>query len=165
MWCTCDIMRVSPCTWVMWQGTWNGVKVMRLAARMVVILRGAYFQGVLINTCNFLVLCNCVGTVMDCLLGRAWASPILVWLHCARVCVSMLACLDHATHLPKILNECIQIFHEDRYHEACEGQWRATVRVQRRGPGAKTTKVEARVTLVCASTDNGRPLTGGTNII
>ena len=52
--------------------------------------------------------------------------------------------------------------------EACEGQWRATVslvRVQRRGPGAKTTEVEARVALVCASTDDGRPLTGGTNLI
>ena len=27
-------------------------------------------------------------------LGRAWVSPTLAWLHCARVCVSMLACLD-----------------------------------------------------------------------
>ena len=52
--------------------------------------------------------------------------------------------------------------------EACEGQWRATVslvRVQHWGPGAKTTEVEARVALVCASTDDGRPLTGGTNLI
>ena len=32
-------------------------------------------------------------------------------------------------------------------------------------PGAKTTEVEARVALVCASTDDGRPLTGGTNLI
>ena len=29
MWCTCDVMQLSPCTWVMWQGTWNGMKVMR----------------------------------------------------------------------------------------------------------------------------------------
>ena len=49
--------------------------------------------------------------------------------------------------------------------KACEGQWRATVRVQRHGPGAKTTEVEARVALVCASTDDGRPLTGGANLI
>ena len=28
--------------------------------------------------------------------------------------------------------------------------------LQRRGPGAKTTEVEARVALVCASTDDGR---------
>ena len=41
-------------------------------------------------------------------------------------------------------------------HAACEGRWRATVRVQRRGPGAKMTEVEARVALVCASTDDGR---------
>ena len=27
-------------------------------------------------------------------LGRAWASPTLAWLHCACMCVSMLACLD-----------------------------------------------------------------------
>ena len=26
-------------------------------------------------------------------LGRAWASPTLAWLHCARMCVSMLVCL------------------------------------------------------------------------
>ena len=32
-------------------------------------------------------------------------------------------------------------------------------------PRAKTTEVEARVALVCASTDDGRPLTGGTNLI
>ena len=34
---------------------------------------------------------------------------------------------------------------------------RATVRVQCRGPGAKTTEVEARMALVCASTDDSRP--------
>ena len=39
-----------------------------------------------------------------------------------------------------------------------EGQWRATVRMQRRGPGAKKTEVEARVALVCASTDDDGPL-------
>ena len=64
-----------------------------------------------------------------------------------------------------ILNECIPIFHKDRYREACEVQWRATVRVQHRGPGAKITEVEARVALVCASTNDGRPLIGGTNLI
>ena len=32
-------------------------------------------------------------------------------------------------------------------------------------PGAKTTEVEACVALVCASTDDGRSLTGGTNLI
>ena len=40
-----------------------------------------------------------------------------------------------------------------------------TVGVQRQGPGAKTTEVEACVALVCASTDDGRPLTAGTNLI
>ena len=39
------------------------------------------------------------------------------------------------------------------------------VRMQRRRPGAKTTEVEAHVALVCASTDDGRLLTGGTNLI
>ena len=29
-----------------------------------------------------------------------------------------------------------------------------------RGPEAKTTEFEARVALICASTDDGRPLTG-----
>ena len=30
MWCMCDVMGFSPCTLlVMWQGTWNSVKVMR----------------------------------------------------------------------------------------------------------------------------------------
>ena len=75
----------------------------------------------------------------------------------------MLAWTDH---LPEILNERIQIFHEDRYRDIVKhDQWRATVRVQRHGPGAKTTEVEARVALVCASTDDGRPLTGGANLI
>ena len=37
--------------------------------------------------------------------------------------------------------------------------------MQRRGPGAKTTEIEARVALVCASTDDGRPLTGDINLI
>ena len=37
--------------------------------------------------------------------------------------------------------------------------------MQRRRPGGKTTEVEARVALVCASTDDGRPLTGSTNLI
>ena len=37
--------------------------------------------------------------------------------------------------------------------------------MQYRGPGAKTTEVEARVALVCASTDDGRPLAGCENLI
>ena len=37
--------------------------------------------------------------------------------------------------------------------------------LQRQGPGAKMTEVEARVALVCASTDDSRPLTGDTNLI
>ena len=37
--------------------------------------------------------------------------------------------------------------------------------MQRQRPGAKMTEVQARVVLVCASTDDGRPLTGGTNLI
>ena len=37
--------------------------------------------------------------------------------------------------------------------------------MQRRGLGAKTTEVEARVAMVCATTDDGRLLTGGTNLI
>ena len=41
-------------------------------------------------------------------------------------------------------------------------QWRAIVRVQRQGPRAMMTKLEARLALVYASTDDGRLLTGGT---
>ena len=37
--------------------------------------------------------------------------------------------------------------------------------MQRHGLGAKTTEVEARMALVCASTDDGRPLTGSANLI
>ena len=79
----------------------------------------------------------------------------------------MLTCLLASTdHLPSILYERIQIFHDDRRREACEGQWRATVTVQRLGPGMKTTEVEVRVALRCASTDDGRPLiAGGTNLV
>ena len=53
-----------------------------------------------------------------------------------------------------------------KHVKASEG---LTVRVQRQQPGAKTTEVEAHghgnLILVCASTDDGRPLTGGTNLI
>ena len=42
---------------------------------------------------------------------------------------------------------------------------RATVRVQRLGPGVKTTEVEVCVALVCASTDDGRPFIGSTNLV
>ena len=44
-------------------------------------------------------------------------------------------------------------------------QLRATVRVQHQGPRAMMTELEARLALVCASTDHGRPLIGGTNLI
>ena len=44
-------------------------------------------------------------------------------------------------------------------------QWRATVRVQRQGPRAMMTELEACLALVCASTDDDRLLTGGTNLI
>ena len=37
--------------------------------------------------------------------------------------------------------------------------------MQRWGPRPKTTEVEARMALVCASTDDGKPLTDGTNVI
>ena len=40
-----------------------------------------------------------------------------------------------------------------------------TVRVQRRGPGVKTIEVEAHVALDCASINDGRSLTGSTNLI
>ena len=40
-----------------------------------------------------------------------------------------------------------------------------TVRVQRQGPETKMTEVEARMAPVCASTNDGRPLTSGTNLI
>ena len=41
----------------------------------------------------------------------------------------------------------------------------ATVIVKYRGHGAKMTEVEARVALVCASTNNSSLLTGGANLI
>ena len=44
-------------------------------------------------------------------------------------------------------------------------QWRATVRVQHQGLRAMMTELEARLALVCASTDNGRLLTGSTSLI
>ena len=33
--------------------------------------------------------------------------------------------------------------------------------MQYRGPEAQTNEIEAHVALICASTDDGRPLTGG----
>ena len=37
--------------------------------------------------------------------------------------------------------------------------------MQFQGPGVKTTEVEAHVALFCASTDDGRLLTGGTGLV
>ena len=37
-------------------------------------------------------------------LGRAWASPTLVWLHCARACVCLLACLLACLDQPLTVN-------------------------------------------------------------
>ena len=68
------------------------------------------------------------------------------------MCVCLYACLDRP--LTGILNEHIQIFRKIDI----------TIRVQHQGPGAKTTEVEAHVALVCASTDDGRLLTDGTNL-
>ena len=56
-----------------------------------------------------------------------------------RTCVCMLAWTDH---LPQILNEHIQIFHEDR---ACEGQIYGKWSVQ----ASIHTHVRNEVTLVC----------------
>ena len=75
------------------------------------------------------------------------------------------ACLDWPLTLN--LNERIQIFHDDR-HRVNWGTWRpvesycqsAALSTRR-----KTTEVKALVALVCASTDDGRPLIGGTNLI
>ena len=74
------------------------------------------------------------------------------------VCVSMLACLLGPTTYHKFQMSAFKYF-------TCEGQLRATVRVQRWGPGAKTTEVKTRVVLVFTSTNDGKPLTGGTNSI
>ena len=68
-------------------------------------------------------------------------------------------------HLPENLNERIQIFHYDFTKINIEKQWRATVQVQRQEPRAMMTELEARMALVCASTDDSRPLTGCTNLI
>ena len=46
--------------------------------------------------------------------------------------------------------------------EACEG---LLSECSVGDPRAKTTEVEAGVALVCAFTDDGRPLTGSTNLI
>ena len=70
-----------------------------------------------------------------------------------RVYVCLLACLDR----PLTVNERIQIFHEDRYREACEGY-----RVG--DPERKRLKLKHAwhwFVLVSASTDDGSPLTGG----
>ena len=60
--------------------------------------------------------------------GHCWGEP-------EQVCVSMLG----LTTCHKFQMSAFQMFHDGRYRE---GQWRATVRVQHRRPGAKTTEVE-----------------------
>ena len=63
--------------------------------------------------------------------------------------------------LTVILNERIQIFHEYRSRALSTGtdvKAGGGLLSEYRGPGAKTTEVEAREELVCASTDDGRNL-------
>ena len=70
----------------------------------------------------------------------------------------LLACLDHPTY-HKFQMSIFKYFTkiDVKHVRPVEGY----CQVQYWGPEAKKTEVEARVALICASTDNGRSLTGG----
>ena len=59
---------------------------------------------------QFQIICGYKIKTNSSWLGRAWPSPTLAWLHCAGMCVSGYAWTDH---LPEILNQWIQIFHNE----------------------------------------------------
>ena len=100
-------------------------------------------------------------SVHEYIFGASLSKP-----HTSVTALHMRVCIYVWTdHLPEILNEQIQIFHYDLTKIDIVKQWRATVQVQRQEPTAMMTKLEARMALVCASTDDSRPLTGCTNLI
>ena len=77
----------------------------------------------------------------------------------------MLAWTDH---LPEILNERIQIFHEDRYrdivkHVKASGGLLSECSVM--DPERRRLKLKHAWHWFVLSTDDGRPLTGGANLI
>ena len=76
-----DIHAFSPPTW-----PGNG------ATYMCDIVVGQYVD-ILIH-CVYNVNLSTQYPYWYVLLGRAWASPTLAWLHCTRSCVCLLACLD-----------------------------------------------------------------------
>ena len=55
-----------------------------------------------------------------------------------RTYVCMFACLRAWTD--HLLNERVQIFHEDRYRETCEGQWRSDCQSAASVTGPKTSR-------------------------
>ena len=76
-------------------------------------------------------------------LGRAWVSPTLAWLHCARVCIyiSMLVCLDRPltvtfkwahSNISRWWNVHADMYFSKQLSKAVKRAWRATVRLQGR---------------------------------
>ena len=87
-----------------------------------------------------------------------------------RTCVCMLACLFACLDRPLTVNfkwAHSNISRRSIVHEACEGQWRpdcqsAASAIQSEDDRSWST--HGNLILICASTDNSRPLTGGTKI-
>ena len=102
----------------------------------------------------------------EILLGRAWASPTLAWLHCACACVCLLASLLGPTTYCKFQIRTFKYFMKiDIVHEACEGQWRPDSLSECSVGNPELRRLKFKHTwqliLICASTDDGRPVHRG----
>ena len=86
-------------------------------------------------------------------------TALLTWV-CTYAC--LFACLDQQP-LTANFNERIQIFHEDQ-PEACKTSGGLLSECGIGDPKRRRLKLK-HVTLICASTDDGRPVTGGLNFI
>ena len=92
------------------------------------------------------IWCNITSCpIWNLLLGRAWASPTLAWLHCAHACVCLSVCLS----------VCLQPYTENFKWALLNfnitkiklgvWSWSLKARVHRRLPGVEMTEVEVHM--------------------
>ena len=86
------------------------------------------------------------------LLGRAWVSPTLAWLHCARVYACLLVAIYHKFKWARLNFNNTKMEH---MHAILVGEaWRAIAWVQRRLPGVETTEFEVHTDNFLLATDH-----------
>ena len=92
------------------------VVVMNIIIIMNTILIMIFITIILYNHQMIMVYITCIVAIDEWLhwwyklLGRAWASPTLAWLHCTHACVCLLACLLAYLDRPLTVNHFRLLF-------------------------------------------------------